>query len=46
MKPYIKFNKNSKNLKNSEKFSKELISLPLHPFIKKKYNYKDCKRNK
>ncbi len=35
MKPYIKFNKNSKNLKNSEKFSKELISLPLHPFIKK-----------
>ena len=35
MKPYIKYNKNSKNLKNSEKFSKELISLPLHPFIKK-----------
>ena len=35
MKPYSKYNQNIRNhLKNSEKFSKEVVSLPLHPFLK------------
>ncbi len=37
MKPYKKyFKKNSSQLVNSERLSKEIFSLPLHPFIKKK----------
>ncbi len=35
MKPYKKYFSNSCYLPNSEKFSKEIFSLPLHPFIKK-----------
>ncbi len=36
MKAYSKYVKKGKNyLKNSEKLSKEIISLPLHPFIQK-----------
>ncbi len=35
MKPYLKYNRNVRNhLTNSKKFSKEVISLPLHPFLK------------
>jgi dTDP-3-amino-2,3,6-trideoxy-4-keto-D-glucose/dTDP-3-amino-3,4,6-trideoxy-alpha-D-glucose/dTDP-2,6-dideoxy-D-kanosamine transaminase len=35
MKPYSKYNQNIRNhLINSEKFSKEVVSLPLHPFLK------------
>ena len=35
MKGYSKFhNKNNSDLQNSEKLSREIISLPLHPFIK------------
>ena len=35
MKGYSKYyNKNNFNLQNSEKLSREIISLPLHPFIK------------
>ena len=35
MKPYSNYKKNIRNsLKNSEKFSKQVISLPLHPFLK------------
>jgi len=35
MKPYKKYFTNNCYLPNSEKFSKEVFSLPLHPFIKK-----------
>ena len=35
MKGYSKFyNKNNSDLQNSEKLSREIISSPLHPFIK------------
>ena len=37
MEPYKKyFKKNSSPLRNSERLSKEIFSLPLHPFISKK----------
>ena len=30
LKPFIKYTQNNKNLKNSEKWSKECLSLPIH----------------
>lgn len=36
MAPYRKFEKNKKYLSNSKKFSKQVLSLPMHPFLKNK----------
>jgi dTDP-4-amino-4,6-dideoxygalactose transaminase len=34
LKPFIKFNKKKKSIKNSEKWSNECLSLPMHPELK------------